>query len=62
MPQFHTLTPAGERQLRMNVRNFLLVATPEEMAGELKLSQDRGDKLRERFVQELIDERKAEEN
>ncbi len=62
MPQFHTLTPAGERQLRMNIRNFLLVATDKELAIELQLSRHRGDTLRARFIQEMIDERKAEEN
>lgn len=45
-----------ERQVRMNVRNFLLIATPEELQKELALSLERNDKLRAEFVQELIDE------
>ena len=43
-------------KLRMNVRNFLLVATNSELKGELKLSIERKDFLRAYFVQELIEE------
>lgn len=45
-----------QKQLRLNIRNFLIVATPEELAKELVLSQARGDAFRAQCVQELIDE------
>jgi hypothetical protein len=51
----NTLTPA-QRQIRMNVRNFLLVATIEELEVELKISKDTGDTFRAECVQELLDE------
>lgn len=50
-----------ERQIRQNVRNFLLVATMAELKAELRISQDKGDTLRARFVQELIEEAEPEE-
>jgi hypothetical protein len=46
----------ADRQLRMNVRNFLLVATRDELWKELEISNERGDLKRARFVQELLDE------
>lgn len=49
------LTPA-QRQLRQNVRNFLLIATIPELERELEISE--GD--RKIFVQELLDEAIAE--
>jgi hypothetical protein len=45
------LTPA-QRQLRQNVRNFLLIATIPELEQELEISE--GD--RKTFVQELLTE------
>ena len=45
------------RQLRQNVRNFLLTATLEEMRKELQISRESGDAIRARFVQEMIDEK-----
>jgi hypothetical protein len=47
-----TLT-SFQHQLQLNVRNFLLVATPEE----LEISLEQKDEWRAKFVQELIDER-----
>jgi hypothetical protein len=47
-----TLSPA-HRQIRQNVRNFLLIATMDELKVELTI----GDPVRQSFVQELIDER-----
>jgi hypothetical protein len=45
-----------QRNIRMNVRNFLLIATKEELELELKLSLQRNDQFRAECVQELIDE------
>ena len=45
------LTPA-QRQIRQNVRNFLLIATIEELEVELTI----GDDFRKQCVQELLDE------
>lgn len=50
------LTPA-QRQLRQNVRNFLLVATIEELEVELTIGND---PFRKECVQELLDEAIAE--
>ncbi len=47
---------ARERSIRRNVRNFLMVATPSELAQEKRISISQGDLLRARFVQELIDD------
>lgn len=49
------LTPT-ERNVRANVRNFLLTASLEELRRELALSFERNDSMRARFVQELITE------
>lgn len=45
------LSPA-QRQLRQNVRNFLLIATIPELERELEISE--GD--RKTYVQELLDQ------
>lgn len=50
-----TLTTA-QRQIRMNIRNFLLIATPAELQKELEISNNSGDTFRAQCVQELIDE------
>ena len=50
-----------ERQFRLNVRNFLLVATSQELRKEWQMSIERGDKLRAACVQEIIEERLTEE-
>lgn len=42
--------------LRQNVRNFLLVATLDELKRELEISISRKDTERAKYVQELIDE------
>ena len=52
----NNLTPA-QRQLRQNVRNFLLTASIPELERELQLSTNPD---RKRFVQELLDEAIAE--
>ena len=44
------------RNLRMTVRNFLLVATKEELQRELENSIGRDDFLRAAFILELISE------
>ena len=48
-----TLT-AAQRQLRMNIRNFLLVATVTELYAELAISQERGDHFRSECIRELL--------
>ena len=45
-----------DRQFRMNVRNFLLVATDAELRVELKMSLEQREYLRATFIQELLDE------
>jgi len=45
-----------QRRFRMNVRNFLMVATPAELQREKALSEERNDTFRAACVQELIDE------
>jgi hypothetical protein len=52
---------ANERQLRLNIRNFLLVATHEEMQTELKLSFSREDYFRAGCIAELLEERRNEQ-
>lgn len=47
------LTPF-QRAFRMNVRNFLLAATMQELEREVKLSLDRGDEFRAECVRDLI--------
>lgn len=49
------LTPP-EISLRRNVRAFLLNATLEELQEELAISIEHGDRLRARFVEEMIQE------
>lgn len=48
----------AQRQHRMNVRNYLLVATISEIEKELTIGNCPD---RKRFVQEILDERLAEE-
>ena len=48
----------AQRQHRMNVRNYLLVATISEIEKELTIGNCSD---RKRFVQEILDERMAEE-
>lgn len=48
--------PRHQRQQRMNIRNFLLVATIPELQRELEISQKVGDEFRAICVQELLDE------
>ncbi len=45
-----------EHQVRRNVRNFLFMATKEELRRELQISIDAKDELRARFVLELLQE------
>lgn len=49
------VTPA-QRQHRMNVRNFLMVATPEELRKELDISEERGESFRAACIRELMEE------
>ncbi len=50
-----------QRQHRMNIRNFLLTATPAELRRELDMCADRpGDKFRAECIHELILENNAE--
>ena len=46
-----------ERNLRWNIRNFLLVASDEQVQKELEISLERGDTLRARFIEEIIVDR-----
>jgi|AntRauTorcE11897_2_1112592.scaffolds.fasta_scaffold01099_3 FixJ family two-component response regulator len=55
-----TLTNA-QRQIRMNIRNFLLVATIAELETEIEISNRTGDTFRAACVQELLDQAVAEE-
>ena len=48
------------RDLRMNVRNFLLTATLEQLNVELEYSHEIKDTWRARFVEELIEETKRD--
>lgn len=50
-----TMTPA-QRQTRMNVRNFLLIATPAQLAQELEIAVKQGDVFRTNCIKELISE------
>ncbi len=50
----------AQRNLRINVRNFLMVATPEELQKELQLSLDAKQPFRAECVRELIAEAEAE--
>ena len=49
------------RQLRQNIRNFLLPLTIAEVERELELSQERGDTLRACYVAEWLAELRQEE-
>lgn len=53
--ELEELTPT-QRRIRMNVRNFLLVATIEELETELRISQESGNNLRAVCVRELLNE------
>ncbi len=46
----------AQRQVRMNIRNFLLIATLDELKREKELSLERNDPFHAECVQELIDE------
>jgi hypothetical protein len=48
-----------DRQLRMNIRNFLLIATLAELEREECISRERNDPFRAQCVRELIAEYKA---
>ena len=58
--ELEELTPA-QRQIRMNIRNFLLVATIEELATELRISKNQNDNLRAVCVRQLLDQAIREE-
>lgn len=58
--ELEELTPA-QRQIRMNVRNFLLVATIEELETELRISNKTNDNLRAVCVKQLLTKAIAEE-
>jgi len=45
---------AAQRQLRSNVRNFLLTATPDELRAELQISIERSDNDRQTFIREIM--------
>ncbi len=50
-----TLEP-WKRRIRQAIRDFLLIATPEELQREKKISLERNDTFRAECIQELIDE------
>jgi len=54
--EWHEAAVGRDRQFRMNVRNFLLVATDTELRVELKMSLEQREYLRATFIQELLDE------
>ncbi len=58
--ELEELTPA-QRQIRMNVRNFLLVATIEELETELRISNNTNDNFRAVCVRQLLDQAIREE-
>lgn len=58
--ELEELTPA-QRQIRMNVRNFLLVATIQELETELRISKESKDNLRAVCVRQLLDQAIREE-
>ena len=45
---------AAEREIRLHVRSFLLVATDEQLWGELRLSVQRKDHWRAECVLEVL--------
>jgi hypothetical protein len=49
-----------QRQIRMNVRNFLLPATLDESQKELEISLEKGDAFRAACIKEWISECKAD--
>jgi hypothetical protein len=51
----------AQKQIRMNVRNFLLVATDKELVKELRISREAGDEFRAQCVLEIMADRVAEE-
>lgn len=55
----NSLTPQ-EKQIRQNIRNFLLIATKKELETEYANSIARNDSFRAECIQELIDEYHAE--
>lgn len=50
--------PERQRRIRTVIRDFLLVATLEELRQEKQISLDLNDTFRAECVQELIDEEK----
>lgn len=50
------LTEDRKRIIRISIRNFLLIATKEELQAELAISVEYGDKFRAECVRELIAE------
>jgi hypothetical protein len=48
-----------ERQIRANIRNFLLVATPDELTEELCYSVKRNDTFRASCIQEMMTEQES---
>ncbi len=50
-----SLTPE-QRQLRSNIRGFLMVATIEQLEKELEISIERKDTFRATVIREMIEE------
>lgn len=57
-----TAIPAWQRQLRSNIRAFLLVATADELRRELEISVERNDEFRAACIRELIAETATEDD
>jgi hypothetical protein len=55
----HKLTTV-ERQIRQNIRNFLLLAGPNELADELAYSLKRNDTFRAECIREIIRENESQ--
>ena len=47
---------SAQRQLRMNIRNFLLTASRDDLKKELEISLERKDEFRAECIRELMDE------
>lgn len=49
-----------QRLLRSAIRNFLLIATPDELQKELEISLEINDSFRADCIRELISEKEKE--
>lgn len=52
----------AQKQIRQNIRNFLLTATAEQLQAEYQISVDSGDNFRAMCVNEIILENEENES